>query len=87
MSAAKERRRAARAAKFGEHQPDAAYRPDQQPQSVTRGREYDTERTEKADTRVESVDRAASDKAEVGTSSSPRIKTEEARGTAPRRTG
>jgi hypothetical protein len=58
MSAAKDRRRAARAAKFSDHQPDSTYRPDQQPETVTRGREYDTERAEKTDTREsESVDR------------------------------
>ena len=86
MSAAKERRRAARAAKFGGHEPDATYRPDQQPATVTRGREYDTERAEKADVReLESVDRPKSPTPAVGTSESPKIKSDDARGNTPGR--
>jgi hypothetical protein len=58
MSAAKDRRRAARAAKFADHEPDKTYRPEPQPAAVTRGSEYDSERAEKTEGReLESVDR------------------------------
>lgn len=81
MSAAKDRRRAARAAKFADHQPDTSYRPDQKPEGVTRGREYDTERAENADVReLESVDRPKGATPEAGTSGSTQIKSGETRG-------